>query len=151
MSKPSSTNYPLAFFYDKLLINCCIFFLYMSLWDMYWHHDVTSVRRSYGDYSSGVHLFPFRTESLSPLAQMVLQFLWESMSLPIFFNPSHPAGFFFYIPLPCRFNFYLPLASNSYRLNAFQSPQFYPCYHPVVDGNMHEYTCPGNRYNQLKK
>ena len=29
-------------------------------------------RRSYGDYSSGVHLFPFRTESLSPLAQMVL-------------------------------------------------------------------------------
>ena len=26
----------------------------------------------YGDYSGGVHLFPFRTEKLSPLAQMVL-------------------------------------------------------------------------------
>ncbi len=52
-------------------------------------------KRSYGDYSSGVHLFPFRTESLSPLAQMVLQFLWESMSSPIFFKPSLTAGFFF--------------------------------------------------------
>ena len=29
-------------------------------------------QRSYGDYSSGDHLFPFRTEKLSPLAQMVL-------------------------------------------------------------------------------
>ena len=27
-----------------------------------------------GDYSEGVHLFPFRTESLSPSAQMVLQY-----------------------------------------------------------------------------
>ena len=25
-----------------------------------------------GDYCGGVHLFPFRTEKLSPLAQMVL-------------------------------------------------------------------------------
>ncbi len=30
--------------------------------------------RSYGDYSSGDHLFPFRTEKLSPLAQMVLHY-----------------------------------------------------------------------------
>jgi hypothetical protein len=27
----------------------------------------------YGDYSGGDHLFPFRTEQLSPLAQMVLR------------------------------------------------------------------------------
>jgi hypothetical protein len=27
---------------------------------------------NYGDFSNGVHLFPFRTEKLSPLAQMVL-------------------------------------------------------------------------------
>ena len=27
---------------------------------------------SYGDYSGGDHLFPFRTEKLSPPAQMVL-------------------------------------------------------------------------------
>ena len=27
----------------------------------------------YGDYSEGVHLFPFRTEQLSPSAPMVLQ------------------------------------------------------------------------------
>ena len=27
----------------------------------------------YGDFSKGVHLFPFRTEKLSPLAQMVLE------------------------------------------------------------------------------
>ncbi len=33
--------------------------------------------RSYGDFSSGVHLFPFRTEKLRPLAQMVLQFVGE--------------------------------------------------------------------------
>ena len=26
----------------------------------------------YGDYCGGDHLFPFRTEKLSPLAQMVL-------------------------------------------------------------------------------
>ena len=33
--------------------------------------------KSYGDYSSGDHLFPFRTESLSPLAQMVLLYQVE--------------------------------------------------------------------------
>ena len=60
------------------------------------HTAVPLNKRSYGDYSSGVHLFPFRTESLSPLAQMVLQFLWESMSLPIFSKPGFfKTGFFF--------------------------------------------------------
>ena len=42
----------------------------------------------YGDYSGGDHLFPFRTEKLSPPAQMVLSdYGWESMSLPFFTKP----------------------------------------------------------------
>ena len=31
----------------------------------------------YGGYSEGVHLFPFRTEKLSPSAQMVLHSVGE--------------------------------------------------------------------------
>ena len=31
-----------------------------------------SCSRLYGDYCDGVHLFPFRTEKLSPSAPMVL-------------------------------------------------------------------------------
>ncbi len=31
-----------------------------------------TVKRLYGDYGAGVHLFPFRTEQLSPAALMVL-------------------------------------------------------------------------------
>jgi hypothetical protein len=57
----------------------------------------------YGDYCGGVHLFPFRTESLSPPAQMVLQSLRESMSLPIFSNPGPQGRDFFLrnsVPLP---------------------------------------------------
>ena len=51
----------------------------------------------YGDYCSGDHLLPFRTEKLSPLAQMVLGFTWESMSLPILIKPhSIEWGFFCY-------------------------------------------------------
>lgn len=70
-------------------------------------------KRSYGDYSSGVHLFPFRTESLSPLAQMVLQSLWESMSSPNFYkNPASTLGFF--LPLPHPLFPYL-CQTNQYR------------------------------------
>ena len=36
------------------------------------NEPIINDQKSYGDYSSGVHLFPFRTEKLSPLAQMVL-------------------------------------------------------------------------------
>jgi hypothetical protein len=36
---------------------------------------------------------------------MVLQFLWESMSSPIFFKPSRKAGFFFALSLPSCDNF----------------------------------------------
>ena len=34
----------------------------------------TRVSKNLGGYSNGAHLFPFRTEKLSPLAQMVLPF-----------------------------------------------------------------------------
>ncbi len=42
-------------------------------------------KRFYGDYSSGVHLFPFRTESLSPLTQMVLLYQAEEYVVADFF------------------------------------------------------------------
>ena len=39
-------------------------------------------KRDCGDYSVGAHLFPFRTEKLSPIAPMVLPYRWESRSSP---------------------------------------------------------------------
>ena len=39
-------------------------------------------KRDCGDYSVGAHLFPFRTEKLSPTAPMVLPYRWESRSSP---------------------------------------------------------------------
>ena len=48
-----------------------------------------------GGYSIGVHLLPFRTEKLRPIAQMVLPIWWESMSLPILYLTQLYAGFFF--------------------------------------------------------
>ena len=56
MQKPSGTNYPLAFYLVQLSNSLLVFL------------DVKHL----GDYGGGVHLFPFRTEKLSPLAQMVL-------------------------------------------------------------------------------
>ena len=41
-----------------------------SLWIL--GFKVLEPLRIYGDYSGGVHLFPFRTEKLSPPALMVL-------------------------------------------------------------------------------
>ena len=48
----------------------CIFFLTMSFLKNY--SPPAADERFFGDFSGGVHLFPFRTESLSPPAQMVL-------------------------------------------------------------------------------
>ena len=48
---------------------------------------LTFSKKNLGGYSAGAHLFPFRTEKLRPVAQMVLPFWWESMSLP----PSNPS------------------------------------------------------------
>ena len=53
--------------------------------------------KNLGGYSIGVHLLPFRTEKLRPIAQMVLPFWWESMSLPILYLTQLYAGFFFEI------------------------------------------------------
>lgn len=67
MTKSSSTNYPLAFYYDVLFIIINVYFL--SIYVVYLKY-----LKSFGDFSSGVHLFPFRTEKLSPLAPMILQY-----------------------------------------------------------------------------
>ena len=49
-----------------------------------------------GGYCNGVHLLPFRTEKLSPLAPMVL-LLWKSRSPPFFMAPAIYCGGFFYL------------------------------------------------------
>ncbi len=56
MSKPSSTNYSKA--YDSKLYQ--------------YIYRIGIIPTVLGDYCGGVHLFPFRTEKLSPPAQMVL-------------------------------------------------------------------------------
>ena len=57
------------------------------------------VLKSYGDYSSGVHLFPFRTESLSPLAQMVLLHqVEEYVVADLFYKTQEFPGFFYFHP-----------------------------------------------------
>jgi hypothetical protein len=38
-------------------------------------HGTLNLLSSYGAFSKGVHLFPFRTEKLSPLWPMVLGFV----------------------------------------------------------------------------
>jgi hypothetical protein len=60
MSKPSSTNCSKAFNDTVLLFS---FF-----------QDVFILLTAFGNYRGGVHLLPFRTEKLSPLALMVLVF-----------------------------------------------------------------------------
>ena len=50
-----------------------------------------------GVYSGEVHLFPSRTEKLSPPALMVLPgYWWESKSTPLFKSPIFPIGLFLF-------------------------------------------------------
>ena len=69
---------PVDFLSDKILR-----FLFVSFLSLYvkliCHPELVSgslvvkpTIRFYGDFSVGVHLFPFRTEQLSPVAPMVL-------------------------------------------------------------------------------
>ena len=53
-------------------------------------------KRDCGDYSVGAHLFPFRTEKLSPTAPMVLPYRWESRSSPNTIALSLLAGLFYF-------------------------------------------------------
>ena len=80
MSKPSGTNNPNTFRSCSKktrqrrrvgLVSVC-----QS------HTAAVPLRRDCGDYSVGAHLFPFRTEKLSPTAPMVLPYRWESRSSP---------------------------------------------------------------------
>lgn len=51
--------------------------------------------RPYGDFCEGVHLFPSRTEQLSPSAQMVLEYQPVEYVVAVFHNPdSNRSGFF---------------------------------------------------------
>ena len=61
-----------------------------------WPRQVRALpKRDCGDYSVGAHLFPFRTEKLSPTAPMVLPYRWESRSSPNTIEPfSFLKGFF---------------------------------------------------------
>jgi hypothetical protein len=50
----------------------------------------------YGGYSDGDHLFPYRTEKLSPSAQMVLPYkVGEYVAANFKRNPDFCRGFFF--------------------------------------------------------
>ena len=50
-----------------------------------------------GVFSGGDHLFPFRTEKLSPPAQMVLEQIRESMSMPFIHKPPFRNDWGFFI------------------------------------------------------
>ena len=63
MSKPSGTNYPKTF----RVYTSSVRFLLCVL-------RQCAKTITFGGYGAGVHLFPFRTEKLSPLAPMVLQY-----------------------------------------------------------------------------
>ena len=54
--------------------------LFKKLLEIY---DCKSLLKTKGDHSIGVHVFPFRTEPLSPIAPMVLRYSWESRSSPV--------------------------------------------------------------------
>lgn len=54
---------------------------------------------AFGGYSNGDHLFPFRTEKLSPFAQMVLPYKVGEYVAASFKKPrSEDRGFAFYGP-----------------------------------------------------
>ena len=62
--------------FDKILVKE----LFKKLLDT---HNHVYLQKTKGDHSIGVHVFPFRTEPLSPIAPMVLRYSWESRSSPV--------------------------------------------------------------------
>lgn len=69
-----------------------LFFLIILMYFLSFY--VISYLRSYGDCSGGVHLFPFRTEKLSPPAPMILPKGGKVGRRQFFKNPVL-TGFFF--------------------------------------------------------
>ena len=62
------------------------------------HYDLWKQIEDLGVYCNEVHLFPFRTEKLSPFALMVLPFWgWESKSTPLFKSRSQKERLFLYV------------------------------------------------------
>ena len=70
MAKPSSTNYPKGFHSKN-------FFSFLSVDERETLLNLL-VDKIKVVIAARSHLFPFRTEKLSSLTPMVLQFLWES-------------------------------------------------------------------------
>ncbi len=54
--------------------NCSFAFLWTRTSDVFSPNMFFIVLIAFGGYSNGDHLFPFRTEKLSPFAQMVLHY-----------------------------------------------------------------------------
>ena len=54
--------------------------------------------KPFGGYSGGAHLFPFRTEKLSPPAQMVLNQIGRVCRRRILLNPAYESSQGFFLP-----------------------------------------------------
>ncbi len=88
MSQPSSTN-------------CSIAFLWKKISDVFSPNMFFKIFTIFGGYSDGDHLFPFRTEKLSPSAQMVLPYKVGEYVAAIFMKPRQKCrGFSFYTHSP---------------------------------------------------
>ena len=77
-SKPSFTNCPFAFLNPvflkpgNILSSIFVKYLYINIRAEVVSSTTGNSQNNNGGYSAGVHLFPFRTEKLSPVAPMVL-------------------------------------------------------------------------------
>ncbi len=100
MSKPSDTNCSKGFFQHAIFKNLMFFSSNMFFMKL----------KTHGGYCIGDHLFPYRTEKLSPIAQMVLPYKvgeYVAASFPKSFD-SQESELFFFIPI-CISAWYAPL------------------------------------------
>ena len=83
MSKPSGTNYPKTFrmnfsYMSWPMVNRGIELVGLEILDILELLEQLASHKEYlGGYRDGVHLFPFRTEKLSPPSLMILHLFVE--------------------------------------------------------------------------
>ena len=77
MSKPSGTNYPKTFRMNFLLYVLANVNRGIKLDNLEFLEHLASHKEYLGGYRDGVHLFPFRTEKLSPPSLMILHLFVE--------------------------------------------------------------------------
>lgn len=71
----------------------------------------------FGGYSNGDHLFPFRTEKLSPFAQMVLPYkVGEYVAASFKETPIERSGFCFLVSTPLDLTNTAPLSMTKQTL-----------------------------------